>query len=145
MRERSALVAARVLDNLTGAIYFHILGNMESLDVVISLAALAQESRLALFRLLVKRGPEGFTPSQLTDKLEVPGPTLSFHLKELQRAGLIEARREGRFLFYSPNFSRMNELVGFLTDNCCVLADKDCGPACAVPATEAVQPKRKRA
>jgi ArsR family transcriptional regulator len=125
--------------------YFHILGNMESLDVVISLAALAQESRLALFRLLVKRGPEGFTPSQLTDKLEVPGPTLSFHLKELQRAGLIEARREGRFLFYSPNFSRMNELIGFLTDNCCVLADKDCGPACAVPATEAVQPKRKRA
>jgi ArsR family transcriptional regulator, arsenate/arsenite/antimonite-responsive transcriptional repressor len=145
MRERSALVAARVLDNLTGAIHFHILGNMESLDVVISLAALAQESRLALFRLLVKRGPEGFTPSQLTDKLEVPGPTLSFHLKELQRAGLIEARREGRFLFYSPNFSRMNELIGFLTDNCCVLADKDCGPACAVPATEAVQPKRKRA
>src|ERR1700722_10987353 len=99
---------------------------MKSSEAVESLAALAQESRLALFRLLVKRGPEGFTPSQLTDKLEVPGPTLSFHLKELQRAGLIEARREGRFLFYSPNFSRMNELVGFLTDNCCVLADKDC-------------------
>jgi ArsR family transcriptional regulator, arsenate/arsenite/antimonite-responsive transcriptional repressor len=118
---------------------------MESGDVVISLAALAQESRLALFRLLVKRGPEGFTPSQLTDKLDVPGPTLSFHLKELQRAGLIEARREGRFLFYSPNFPRMKELIGFLTDNCCVLADRDCNPACAVPATEAVQPKRKRA
>ena len=119
---------------------------MKSLEVVDSLAALAQESRLALFRLLVKRGPEGYTPSQLTEKLSVPGPTLSFHLKELQRAGLIEARRDGRFLFYSPNFSRMNELIGFLTDNCCSLADKDCGPACGVPATEVItQPKRKRA
>ena len=118
---------------------------MKSLDVVTSLSALAQESRLALFRLLVKRGPEGFTPSHLAEKLDVPGPTLSFHLKELQRAGLIEARREGRFLFYSPNFPRMNELIGFLTDNCCVLADKDCGPACGVPAIEAVPPKRKRA
>ena len=118
---------------------------MQSIDVVVGLSALAQESRLALFRLLVKRGPEGFTPSQLADTLDVPGPTLSFHLKELQRAGLIKARREGRFLFYSPNFPRMNELIGFLTDNCCVLADKDCGPACGVPVTESVQPKRKRA
>ena len=118
---------------------------MKTTDVVVGLSALAQESRLALFRLLVKRGPEGFTPSQLTDKLDVPGPTLSFHLKELQRAGLIEARREGRFLFYSPNFTRMNELIGFLTDNCCVLADKECGPVCGIPAAEVAQPKRKRA
>jgi len=118
---------------------------MKSKDVVVGLAALAQESRLALFRLLVKRGPEGFTPSQLADKLDVPGPTLSFHLKELQRAGLIAARREGRFLFYRPNFFRMNELIGFLTDNCCVLTDKDCGPACGVTAIDAVASKRKRA
>jgi DNA-binding transcriptional ArsR family regulator len=122
---------------------------MKSLHVVESLSALAQQSRLALFRLLVKRGPEGYTPSQLGEKLGVPGPTLSFHLKELQRADLIEARREGRFLYYSPNFPRMNELLGFLTENCCVLADKDygpaCGPACAAPAAEASQPKRKRA
>jgi ArsR family transcriptional regulator len=118
---------------------------MKSQEAVGSLAALAQESRLALFRLLVKRGPEGYTPSQLTEELGVPRPTLSFHLKELQRAGLIDARREGRFLYYSPNFPRMNELIGFLTDNCCVLADKDCGPACGIPATEAVPPKRRRA
>ena len=118
---------------------------MKATEVVTGLSALAQESRLALFRLLVKRGPEGFTPSQLADKLDVPGPTLSFHLKELQRAGLIEARREGRFLFYSPNFPRMNELIAFLTDNCCVLADKDCCPACAILAAEVAQPKRKRA
>jgi ArsR family transcriptional regulator, arsenate/arsenite/antimonite-responsive transcriptional repressor len=118
---------------------------MKANDVVTGLAALAQESRLALFRLLVKRGPEGYTPTQLSAKLAVPSPTLSFHLKELQRAGLIEARREGRFLFYSPNFICMNELLGFLTDNCCSLADQDCGPACAVGAVEVVQPKRKRA
>jgi ArsR family transcriptional regulator len=118
---------------------------MKSNDAVAGLAALAQESRLALFRLLVKRGPEGYTPTQLSDKLGVPGPTLSFHLKELQRAGLIEARREGRFLFYRPSFPRMNELLGFLTDNCCSLADKDCGPDCGVPAVESIQTKRKRA
>src|SRR5271163_4225296 len=118
---------------------------MKSIDAVESLSALAQESRLALFRLLVKRGPEGFTPTLLAEKLELPAPTLSFHLKELQRAGLIQARREGRFLFYSPNFLHMNQLLEFLTDNCCVLADKDCGPACGVPATEAIQTKRKRA
>jgi ArsR family transcriptional regulator, arsenate/arsenite/antimonite-responsive transcriptional repressor len=119
---------------------------MKSIEVVGSLAALAQESRLALFRLLVKRGPEGYTPTQLGEKLGVPGPTLSFHLKELQRANLIEARREGRFLYYSPNFSRMNQLLGFLTENCCVLADKDCDPTCGTPAAEVTaQPKRKQA
>lgn len=118
---------------------------MKSTDAVVGLSALAQESRLALFRLLVKRGPEGYTPTQLSEKLAVPSPTLSFHLKELQRAGLIEARREGRFLFYSPSFLRMNELLGFLTDNCCSLADKDCGSDCGVPAVEVIQPKRKRA
>jgi ArsR family transcriptional regulator len=118
---------------------------MKSSEVIAGLAALAQESRLAVFRLLVKRGPAGYTPTQLTEKLGLPAPTLSFHLKELQRAGLIQARREGRFLFYSPNFPYMNQLLEFLTDNCCVLADKDCGPACGIPAAEAMQPKRKRA
>jgi len=102
---------------------------MKTADAVAGLGALAQESRLALFRLLVKRGPEGYTPSQLTEKLGVPAPTLSFHLKELQRAGLIDARREGRFLFYRPNFPHMNQLLEFLTDHCCSLADQDCGPA----------------
>jgi DNA-binding transcriptional ArsR family regulator len=118
---------------------------MKSKDAVESLAALAQESRLALFRLLVKRGPEGYTPTQLSERLDVPGPTLSFHLKELQRADLIQVRREGRFLYYSPNFPRMNQLLGFLTENCCVLADKDCGPTCAPAAAEATNFKRKQA
>ncbi len=118
---------------------------MKSNDVVIGLSALAQESRLALFRLLVKRGPEGYTPTQLIEKLDLPAPTLSFHLKELQRAGLIEARREGRNLFYSPNFPHMSQLLDFLMAHCCVLADKDCSSACAVPQVEATQPKRKKA
>jgi ArsR family transcriptional regulator len=105
---------------------------MKSLDVVKSLAALAQESRLAVFRLLVKRGPEGFTPGDLSEKLDIPAPTLSFHLKELQNAGLVSVRREGRFLFYSTRFDRMKGLVGFLTDECCsqadVVCDGDCKP-----------------
>ena len=118
---------------------------MKSNEVVASLAALAQESRLALFRLLVRRGPEGYTPTKLGESLGVPAPTLSFHLKELQRAGLIESRREGRYLFYSPNFTHMNQLLEFLTDNCCSLANQDCGPACGPASVEAGQPKRRRA
>ncbi|HTC52644.1 MAG TPA: metalloregulator ArsR/SmtB family transcription factor [Steroidobacteraceae bacterium] len=104
---------------------------MKSKEAVGSLAALAQESRLAIFRALVKRGPEGYTPTQLAEKLDVTASTLSFHLKELQRAALIDVRRDGRFLYYRPNFAHMNQLIGFLTENCCVLADQDCGRECA--------------
>ena len=100
------------------------------MDAVKSLAALAQESRLAVFRLLVKRGPEGFTPSALSEKLDIPAPTLSFHLKELQNAGLLVVRREGRFLYYSAHFERMKGLVGFLSDECCIQADEACDENC---------------
>ena len=118
---------------------------MKAKDAIESLAALAQESRLAIFRMLVKRGPEGFTPTQLGEKLSVSSPTLSFHLKELQRAGLVDVRRDGRFLYYRPNFAHMNQLIGFLSENCCVLADQGCGPEC-VPAVVGVSlPKRKHA
>jgi ArsR family transcriptional regulator, arsenate/arsenite/antimonite-responsive transcriptional repressor len=110
--------------------YFDIFRTMKSTDAIESLAALAQESRLAIFRMLVKRGPEGYTPTELGEKLNVTSPTLSFHLKELQRAGLLDVRRDGRFLYYRPNFAHMNQLLGFLTENCCVLADKGCGPEC---------------
>lgn len=114
---------------------------MKSTEAVESLAALAQESRLAIFRMLVKRGPEGFTPTQLGERLNVSSPTLSFHLKELQRAGLADVRREGRFLYYRPNFSHMDALIGFLTENCCVLADR--AAQCCAPAQ--ASPKRQRA
>ncbi len=108
---------------------------MKAFDVVKALSALAHESRLALFRLLVKRGPEGFPPSVLADKLGVAAPTLSFHLKELQNADLIEVRREGRYLYYSARFDRMKALVGFMTDECCsqaeVACDENCKPIAA--------------
>jgi DNA-binding transcriptional ArsR family regulator len=110
---------------------------MKSIDVVRALSALAQESRLAVFRMLVKRGPEGFTPSVLADRLGIAGPTLSFHLKELQNAGLVAVRREGRFLFYSTRFDRMKGLVGFLTDECCSQADETCDEDCKPVAAQA--------
>lgn len=96
---------------------------------------------MAVFRLLVKRGPDGYTPSELTERLAVPGPTLSFHLKELAHAGLIVSRRMGRNLYYSPNLERMSALVGYLTENCCTLADEACGPDCRPVAAA----QRKRA
>jgi ArsR family transcriptional regulator, arsenate/arsenite/antimonite-responsive transcriptional repressor len=108
---------------------------MEMADTIDALGALASEARLTVFRLLVKRGSEGYTPSVLAERLDVPPPTLSFHLKELVRAGLVDSRREGRNLYYSPNFARMSELMAFLTDNCCSLADEPCAAGC--------HPKRK--
>jgi DNA-binding transcriptional ArsR family regulator len=103
---------------------------MKSEDAIECLGALAQESRLTIYRLLVKRGPEGYTPGDLATKIEIPAPTLSFHLKELQRADLVTVRRDGRFLYYSANFEAMGELIEFLTDNCCSLANKDRAADC---------------
>ena len=114
---------------------------MKAEDVVVALGALAQESRLAIYRLLVKRGPDGYSPTDLVVKIGIPAPTLSFHLKELQRAGLITSRREARFLYYSANFERMRGLIGFLTEKCCSLSDTECDSACVpVPAA-----RRRRA
>jgi ArsR family transcriptional regulator, arsenate/arsenite/antimonite-responsive transcriptional repressor len=115
---------------------------MKSQDAITALSALASESRLAVFRLLVKRGPEGYTPSELAARLGLPAPTLSFHLKGLLQAGLVVSRREARNLFYSPNFERMNTLVGFLTENCCSLAEEACGTRCE-PQSVAAQPRKR--
>ena len=115
---------------------------MNSKDAVESLGALAQDSRLAVYRLLVKRGPDGFAAGELAERLKIPGPTLSFHLKALSQAGLVTTRKESRFIYYSANYERMNELVGYLTENCCSLGS-DCGTNCA-PATSASS-KRKSA
>jgi DNA-binding transcriptional ArsR family regulator len=124
---------------------FYMFRNMKLKDAIESLAALAQDSRLAIFRMLVKRGPEGYTPTQIGEKLSVTPPTLTFHLKELQRAGLLDVRRDGRFLYYRANFSHMNQLIGFLTENCCVLADQDCSTECASATNEVPVTKRRRA
>jgi DNA-binding transcriptional ArsR family regulator len=114
---------------------------MKSPEAIEALGALASEARLAIFRLLVKRGPKGYTPSDLVERLRVPAPTLSFHLKELVRAGLVISRRDGRNLYYSPNIERMNVLVRFLTENCCSLADEACDAACQ-PLASVTQKKR---
>lgn len=100
--------------------------------VIGALAALAQESRLAVFRLLVARGPAGYPAGEIGDRLDIPAPTLSFHLKELAQAGLVAARREGRFVYYTASFERMNALVAYLTENCCSLG-ASCGPVCNPP------------
>jgi len=114
---------------------------MKSKEVVVSLEALAQESRLAIFRLLIKSGADGCSPGQIADALKVPGPTLSFHLSQLKHAGLINCRRNGRSLIYSANFDRMNGLVSFLTENCCG-ADAPRVPVC-VPANTKRREARK--
>ena len=115
---------------------------MKSYEAIAALSALASEARLVVYRLLVKRGPEGYSPSELIRRLEIPAPTLSFHLKGLLQAGLIVSRRDGRNLYYSPNFPRMNALVGFLTENCCSLADAACDTNCQPQATLSLQRKR---
>src|SRR5688572_11755071 len=104
---------------------------MKSTQVVAALGALAQETRLSVFRELVKRGPIGYTPTDLAGKLSIPAPTLSFHLKELLRTDLVSARREGRFLHYSANFAVMQDLIGFLTEKCCSLSTGACDSDCA--------------
>ncbi|HYY62511.1 MAG TPA: metalloregulator ArsR/SmtB family transcription factor [Burkholderiales bacterium] len=92
---------------------------MEMTQAVDSLAALAQESRLKVYRLLVEAGPEGLSAGRIGDELELPPATLSFHLAHLARTGLVKSRQEGRFVIYSADFRNMNELVGYLTENCC--------------------------
>ena len=92
---------------------------MEEKTAVIALAALAQAMRLRIFRALVGAGPEGMTPGTLSALLDVPASTLSFHLKELMRSGLVTQERESRNLIYRPSISQMNELLGYLTAHCC--------------------------
>ena len=112
-----------------------------------ALAALAQETRLSVFRLLVEAGPQGVAAGALGETLQVPAATLSFHLKELSHAGLVTSRQEGRFVYYAASYEHMAALMGFLTQNCCRGMPQKClavletalGSCCAP-----VQSKRKR-
>jgi DNA-binding transcriptional ArsR family regulator len=92
---------------------------MEATTALDRLSALAQETRLALFRRLVQQGPEGLAAGEIAAALSVPAPTLSFHLAQLERAGLVLSRREGRSIRYATNFGAMEELLAYLYDNCC--------------------------
>ena len=111
---------------------------METKNVLAALAAIAQESRLAVFRLLVQIGPEGIAASKIAEQLDIAPSSLSFHLKELSHANLVVSRQEGRFVIYSANFDTMNGLVSFLTENCC--AGQSCSPGVAVCAPGTCDP-----
>lgn len=121
---------------------------METDHIVDALAAPAHDTRLKVFRLLVEAGPEGLAAGVIGEKLDLPPATLSFHLAHLARAKLARGRQEGRFVIYSADFESMNELVGFLTENCC--GGRSCAPA-AKPrsmkgaAHEALSRTRRRA
>lgn len=106
---------------------------MEKKAVLSALAALSQETRLDIFRLLVQAGPEGRPAGAIAEALGVAPATLSFHLAQLNHAGLIAQRRESRSLIYSAEFDRMNALLAFLTENCCgaPASPSTCRPACA--------------
>ena len=103
---------------------------MKSATAIAALSALAQEHRLALFRLLVQAGPAGLPAGRIAEALGVPNSSLSHHLAQLHEAGLIAQRREGRSLIYSADYPAMDALLGFLTENCCA------GAACEVPTME---------
>jgi len=99
---------------------------MELKTAVTALAALAQEKRLSIFLALVEAGPEGVAAGRIGEILDIPPATLSFHLKELARAGLVSARPEGRFIYYAADFERMAALMSYLTRNCCRGMPEEC-------------------
>jgi ArsR family transcriptional regulator, arsenate/arsenite/antimonite-responsive transcriptional repressor len=99
---------------------------MELQGAVTALAALAQETRLSIFRLLVEAGPEGMAAGRIGESLKVPAATLSFHLKELSHAGLLSTSQKKQFIYYAVDFGRMAELMTFLTQNCCQGMPQDC-------------------
>jgi ArsR family transcriptional regulator, arsenate/arsenite/antimonite-responsive transcriptional repressor len=124
---------------------------MEIRTAVAALGALAQETRLAIFRLLVEAGREGVAAGRIGETLEVPGATLSFHLKELARAGLVSSRQEKQFIYYAVDFGRMAELMTYLMQNCCQGMPKECLTVvetalgrCCPPLLKSTKPKTKR-
>ena len=124
---------------------------MKKLAVIGALGALAQETRLDIFRLLIQKGPEGIAAGEIGDRLGLPSPTLSFHLNQLRFAGLVTSRRASRSIIYTANFKVMNDLLLYLTENCCggqpelcapVRTAPSCAPECAPQ--QITTPKRNR-
>ena len=124
---------------------------MKKLIVIGALGALAQETRLDIFRMLVQKGPEGMPAGEIGSRLGQPSPTMSFHLNQLRFAGLVSSRRESRSIIYSANFKAMNGLIAYLTDNCCggrpelcnPVAATDCGSECASQQTVTTKKNRR--
>ena len=121
---------------------------METSNAVAALAALAQDNRLDIFRLLVQAGPEGMAAGQVAEQLGLAPNTLTFHFDRLRFAGLVTVRRHGRSMIYAARFAAMNELVAFLTENCCQGAPETCAPAAVCKPTgvrhEAISRARRR-
>lgn len=109
-------------------LHFHSIGTMKSIAAVTALSALAQESRLSVFRLLVQHEPNGLTPGVIGEQLALPAPTLSFHLKTLAQAGLVSAVQEGRFVRYRADMQVFHALTAFLTEDCCQGNLTQCDP-----------------
>ena len=107
---------------------------MEKTDAVAALAALAQDSRLDVFRLLVQAGPEGMPAGEIATALKLAPNTLTFHFDRLRGAGLVTVRRDGRSMIYAARFESMNALLAYLTENCCQGAPEACAPAVCKPA-----------
>lgn len=116
---------------------------MEIKAAVTALAALAQETRLSIFRLLVEAGPEGVSAGRIGETLGIPGATLSFHLKELARASLLSSRQEKQFIYYAVDFKTMTELMTFLTQNCCQGMPQACLTDVQTALTRCLPPKTK--
>lgn len=117
---------------------------METENAVAALAALAQQNRLDVFRLLVRAGRDGLPAGQIAERLGIASPTLSFHLAQLRHAGLVEVRRDGRSLIYAADYDGMNELMGFLTENCCSGDVAGCGVPVCEPGRASITRKRSR-
>jgi len=117
---------------------------MKSGQAVEALAALAHDTRLALFRMLVERGPDGLSAGVIAERLKIPPSSLTFHVQHLHRAGLVTQRRLSRQLIYAADFGAMNGLVGFLTENCCGRGAAACLPAYRPRAAKAAARLRKR-
>ena len=106
---------------------------MEKTDAIGALAALAQETRIDIFRLLVQAGADGLAAGRIGDRLGLPSATLSFHLNQLRQAGMVTFRREGRTLIYAAEYGAMNGLLAYLTENCCQGDPAACGASVCVP------------
>jgi ArsR family transcriptional regulator, arsenate/arsenite/antimonite-responsive transcriptional repressor len=125
---------------------------MKKSTVIAALGALAQETRLDIFRMLVQKGPEGLPAGEIGSRLAQPSPTMSFHLNQLRFAGMVTSRRESRSIIYSANFKAMNDLLGYLTENCCggreelcnAAVGTNCGPECAPQKTTIKSKKNRR-
>jgi ArsR family transcriptional regulator len=117
---------------------------MKKRDALAALAALAQENRLDVFRLLVQAGPEGLAAGSVADATKIAPNTLTFHFDRLREAGLVTVKRDGRSMIYAAQFGTMNDLLGYLTENCCQGRAEQCAPAACTPRSAPAKRQKER-